>query len=100
MRNWPGRLKCNQTSSIETSENLTELSEILSNSQIEPNPIQTVYEIQKALSASGIEKHFRLAVMSAEAFSMPPKTLQPDVSTQPFTRLPDFPISETFKSTA
>ena len=78
----------------------TELCEILSTSQIKPNPIQTVYKIQKALSTSGIEKHSRLAVRSAEAFSLPPKTLLPDVSTQPFTRLPDFPISETFKPTA
>lgn len=78
----------------------TELCEILSTSQIEPNPMQIVYKIQSALSNSGIEKLSRLAVRSAEAFSLPPKTLQPDVSPQPFTRLPDFPISETFKSTA
>ena len=77
----------------------TELCKIMSDSQFDPNPMPIVYKIQKALSFSGIERHFHLALRSAEAFSLPPKTLQPDVSTQPFTRLPDFPISETFKFT-
>lgn len=102
MSNWPGRSKCNRTSSFEMSENFGPISAryCLSDCQFEPNPMPIVYKIQKALTSSGIARHFRLALTSAEVFSLPPKTLQPDVSPQPFTRLPDFPISETFKSTA
>lgn len=81
-------------------EFLTELPMILSNYPSEQSPMPRIYIIQRELLTSRTERHLRLARISEESFLMPPKILDPDVSTQPFTRLPDFPISEMFKPTA